>query len=395
MPKQKCSTRATKVTSPEKPLPLPSGEEFRQYLRAEAVRGIQQFIEAVMKAELTALIGCGSGEVSEERRGYRNGYYQRDLLTRTGAIKDLNVPRDREGVYQTQVFEQYARNEPAINEALTEMYVAGASVAKMGGVVETLTGKALSASAISRLNGTLTEQYKEWQQRPLPPHYRIFYLDAVRYQVRHKEATDPLVILAVLAVDLDGQKELIALKAYGEENGAGWESILNEVRGRGVEKVDVIVTDGHKGIISACAKIFTSTPRQRCLLHKERDIMAAFPNRVEGQIKTELKAIWTQPNKAEAKTYYTAFRAKYLKEFPGAIASLDEEIEQTFTFYDFPLVLQRYIRTTNAIESMFSQIRDRTDKVDTFPTELSCLSLVWATAEGITFQRIPTGLSLN
>jgi putative transposase len=139
MPKQKCSTSAKAKTSPAVAQPLPSGEEFRAYLRAEAVRGIQQFIEAVMKAELTARVGCGSGEVSEERRGYRNGYYQRDLLTSTGAIKDLNVPRDREGVYQTQVFEQYARNESAINEALTEMYVAGASVAKTSVLVENLS----------------------------------------------------------------------------------------------------------------------------------------------------------------------------------------------------------------------------------------------------------------
>jgi len=84
---------------------------------------------------------------------------------------------------------------------------------RLGGVVETLTGKSLSASAISRLNGNLTEQFEQWQGRPLPAHYPIFYLDAVRYQVRHTEATDPLVILAVLAVDLDGKKELIALKA--------------------------------------------------------------------------------------------------------------------------------------------------------------------------------------
>jgi len=98
MPKQKCSTRATKVTSPTINLPQVGGEEFREYLRAEAVRGIQQFLEAVMKAELTALIGCEVGVVSEARRGYRNGYYQRDLLTSTGLVKDLNVPRDREGV---------------------------------------------------------------------------------------------------------------------------------------------------------------------------------------------------------------------------------------------------------------------------------------------------------
>jgi putative transposase len=180
MPKKKCSTVAPNSTSPHMSLPLPGETEFREYLRGEAVRGVQYLLEAVMKAELTALIGCEWGEESQERRGYRNGYYQRDLLTSTGPVKDLNVPRDREGKYQTQVFEQYARNEPAINEAVTEMYVAGASVAKMGGVVETLTGKTLSPSAISRINATLIEQFQVWQQRPLLPHYRIFYLDAVR-----------------------------------------------------------------------------------------------------------------------------------------------------------------------------------------------------------------------
>ncbi len=272
------------------------------------------------------------------------------------------------------------------------MYVAGASTAKVGEVVETLTGKAVSASAVSRITGDLAHQFREWDKRPLNPHYRIFYLDAIRYQVRHKEATDPLVILAVLAVDLSGKKELVALKAYAEETKAGWVSILNEVRARGVEQVDIIVSDGHKGLTVACDEIYTATPRQRCLIHKERDLMATFPGRVEAQIRTELKAIWSQPTKTEAQEYLAAFEAKYAKEFPGAIASLKDEVEKTLTFYDFPSVLHRYIRTTNAIESMFSQVRDRTDKVDVFTTEPSCLTLVWAAVQGLTFQRIPVGL---
>jgi transposase-like protein len=369
---------------------LASGEEFREYLRAEAVRAVRTLLESVMRAEMDALIGCGWGESSPNRKGYRNGYYQRDLLTTSGKIENLKVPRDRAGEYESQVFEQYRRNEPAINATVTEMYVAGASVAKVGGAVEQLTGTPISASAVSRITGDLTEQFLAWQKRKLLPHYRIFYLDAVRYQVRHKDATDPLVVLAILAVDLEGKKELIALKAAGEETKAGWCAILNEVRGRGVEAVDVIVSDGHTGLIRACDEIFTATPRQRCLLHKNRDIMAAFPARVEATVKAELKAIWLQPNKALARECLAAFRGKYQKQFPNALASLEEEIEKTLTFYDFPVVLHKYLRTTNAIESMFSQVRDRTDKVDVFTTEMSCLTLVWATIDGIKFHRIGT-----
>jgi transposase-like protein len=200
------------------------------------------------------------------------------------------------------------------------------------------------------------------------------------------------VVLAVLAVDLTGKKEVLALQAYVEETKVGWVSILGEVRERGAAQVDIIVTDGHKGLTVACDEIYTATPRQRCLVHKERDIMAAFPGRVEAQIRTELKAIWSQSGKVEAREYLAAFRAKYKQEYPNAIASLEDEVEKTLTFYDFPPVLHRYIRTTNAIESMFSQVRDRTDRGDVFTTEKSCLSLVWATAQGITFQRIPVGL---
>jgi transposase-like protein len=264
MPEKKSTTNKPEMASPKVALPLPNEEEFRAYLRTEAVRGVQALLESVMKAELEALIGCGWGEVSAERKGYRNGYYQRDLTTSTGAITDLKVPRDRDGHYQTQVFEKYQRQEPEIREAITEMYVAGASTTRVGGVVETLTGKALSDSTVSRITSDLEGQFQEWRGRPLQSHYRIFYLDAIRYQVRHKEATDPFVVLAVLAVDLTGKKEVLSLQAYAEETKVGWLSILGEVRERGAAQVDLIVTDGHKGLTVACDEIYTATPRQRC-----------------------------------------------------------------------------------------------------------------------------------
>jgi transposase-like protein len=125
-------------------------------------------VEAVMREELEKCVGAAWGECTPERKGYRNGYSTRDLVTSTWRIEDLSVPRDREGQFQTQVFERYGRYEPEVAEALTEMFVSGTSTHKVGKVTEKLMGVALSASAVSLLNQTLTEQYAAWRERRRP-----------------------------------------------------------------------------------------------------------------------------------------------------------------------------------------------------------------------------------
>ena len=148
-----------------------------------------------MREELDALIGVGWGQSSPKRKGYRNGSYSRDLVTASGRIEEINVPRDREGQFHTQVFERYSRYEPHIAEGLTHMFVAGTSTQKVGEVAQTLMGVAPSASAISRLNQTLTQQCDAWRQRPLQEHWRILYLDGVHYSIRHGDKADATIIL--------------------------------------------------------------------------------------------------------------------------------------------------------------------------------------------------------
>jgi putative transposase len=147
---------------------MPDEQEFRQRMRSLAVSAMRVLIEAVMREELEKCVGAEWGECTPERKGYRNGYYTRDLVTSTGRIEDLSVPRDREGQFQTQVFERYGRYEPEVAEALTEMFVSGTSTHKVGNVTEKLMGVAPSASAVSRLNQTLTEQYEAWRERRRP-----------------------------------------------------------------------------------------------------------------------------------------------------------------------------------------------------------------------------------
>ncbi len=370
---------------------MPDEQEFRHRLRNLAVSAMRVLIEAVMREELEQCLGAEWGESTPQRKGYRNGSYTRDLVTKAGRIEDLAVPRDREGQFQTQVFERYGRYEPEVAEALTEMFVSGTSTHKVGNVAEKLMGVAPSASAVSRLNQTLTEQYEAWRERPLLAHYRILYLDGIHFTVRHGGKTDSIIILTALGVDLEGNKDVLALRACAEEDKDGWSCLVQDLRTRGVAEIDLIVTDGHDGLLAAVSSLFTATPRQRCLVHKQRNVMNAIAHRERQEVATELAGIFKQEKKEDALLNLAAFKAKYQKRYPEAIRSLSEDEEHLLTFYAFPPVMHRYIRSTNAIESFFSNVRQRTDQIDAFTTETSCLTIVWAVMQDIRLPKIPVG----
>jgi putative transposase len=386
--KKRITAEKVVSTSPSSSSGLPEQQEFHQHLRTLAQSAVRTVLELVMREELNAFIGAAWGECSPNRKGYRNGTYTRDLATATGRIEDLKVPRDREGQFHTQAFERYSRYEPHIAEGLTQMFVAGTSTHKVGEVAQTLLGVAPSASTISRLNQSLSHQFEEWRQRKLPEHWRVLYLDGVHFSIRHGEKADATIILTALGVDLEGNKEVLALHACAEESKEGWLSLLHDLRSRGATQIDLIVTNGHNGLLAAIDELFSATPRQRCLLHKQRNVLAAIPRRERGEVQVELVGIWEQATKEEALAQLSAFKAKYGKRYPEAVRSLREDEEHLFTFYAFPQTMQRHIQSTNAIESLFSNVRQRTDQIDVFTTETSCLTIVWATIQDIRLHKI-------
>jgi len=242
---------------------------FHQQLRAHIRAAVQVVMEAIMREELTQFVGAHWGESTPQRKGYRNGSYTRDLATASGQIQDLKVPRDREGKFHTQLFDRYSRYEEQVAEGLTQMFVTGTSTHKVGEVAQTLMGVTPSGSRVSRLNHSLSEQFEAWRCRPLPTHWRVLYLDGIYLEVRHGDQVDPTIILAAMGVDLEGSKDILAIRACAQESQDGWMALLQDLRTRGVTEVDLIVTDGHEGLLAAVAALFTATPRQRCLVHKQ------------------------------------------------------------------------------------------------------------------------------
>jgi len=391
VPKKRTTSTSEATNGESSDHTMPDAQEFRHHLRNLAARAMRVVIEEVMREELEQFLGAAWGEVTPQRKGYRNGTYTRDLATSSGPIQDLEVPRDREGNFHSQVFDRYNRYEAQVAEGLTEMFVAGVSTQKVGDVAQTLMGVAPSASTVSRLNQTLTQQFETWRERPLQEHWRIVYLDGVYFTARHGDQTDSTVLLTALGVDLEGNKEVLALRACAEESKDGWSCLLQDLRQRGATEIDLIVTDGHEGILSAVAALFAATPRQRCVVHKQRNVMNAIAHRERKEVSAELSGIFKQEKKEDALLNLAAFKAKYQKRYPEAIRSLCEDEEHLLTYYDFPQVMHRYIRTTNAIESFFSNVRQRTDQIDTFTTETSCVTIVWAVMQDIRLPRIPIG----
>jgi putative transposase len=368
---------------------IPEVEEFRQHLRRLAISAVQVLIEQVMIEELEQCVGAAWGESTPQRRGYRNGSYTRSLVTPTGKIENLKVPRDREGEFETQVFERYGRYEPEVAEALTQMFVSGTSTHKVGKVAQMLMGVAPSASAVSRLNQSLVDQFATWRDRRLLERYRIVYLDGVHFNVRHGTKADTTIILTALGVDPEGNREVLAIRASSEENKDGWSVLLEDLQTRGVEHIDLMVTDGHSGLIAAVTSQFPTSARQRCLVHKQRNILSAVPKRERAEVQSELKGIWEADQEELARVNLEAFKAKYQKRYPDALRSLQEDEDHMLTFYAFPAAMHRFIRSTNAIESLFSNVRQRTDQIDVFTTETSCLAIVWAVMQDIHLPKIP------
>src|SRR5947209_11965 len=385
--KRTTATPDPSTSDPSSPV-FPDQQEFHQSLRRLAQSAVRIVIETVMREELDQFIGAAWGECSPKRKGYRNGHYMRDLVTSTGRLEEIKVPRDREGQFHTQTFERYSRYEPHIAEGLTQMFVAGTSTQKVGEVAQTLMGVSPSASTISRLNQSLSHQFEACRELSLKEHWRVLYLDGVHFSIRHGDQADSTLILTALGVDLAGNKEVLALRACAEESKDGWACLLQDLRTRGATQIDLIITDGHDGLLAAVKDLFSATARQRCLVHKQRNVLNAIPRRERGDIQAELIGIWDQPTKQEAVTQLAAFKAKYGKRYPEAVRSLAEEEEKTFTFYEFPQSMHRYIQTTNAIESLFSNVRQRTDQIDVFTTETSCLTIVWATIQDIRLHKL-------
>ena len=358
----------------------PEKHQFERDLKldveARVRRGVKAVLEEVLEEEMTQHLQAGYRELTPTRRGERNGYYQRNLLTPAGRIERLTVPGDRESEFVTEVFERYKRMTGDVEEAVLEMYLCGISVRKIAGVTDALSKVRIGKDAVSRIASRLEEQQKEWRERSLEEKaYPYLYLDATYLKVRWGARVTSTALLVCVGVEEEGFREVLAVEVAGSEKGAAYASLLRGLIDRGLSGVRLVISDDHEGIKKAVSGELPGAEWQRCVVHFERNVLAHVPASSMAEVVQDLKAIFKVRRKKTAEALAEEFAELYEKGYPKAVAVFEAGIEDALTYLSFPGSHHAKLRTTNMLERLFKEVKRRTRVVGVFPNETSALTL--------------------
>lgn len=362
--------------------------EFQAWVRDTMRDFVRIALTTVLDEEVTALVGAAPYEHSPLRRDYRNGTYTRDLDTSVGRLVDLPVPRTRRG-HRTQLFERYQRRQPAVDQSIGEMFIRGVSTQGVGQILAELTGVPASPSSVSRVFHKLEDEFAAWKQRTLHPHYVYCFADGTYFSVIYQDEGCKMPILAVIGIRPDGTREVLGFSVGDRENQTAWEQLLDDLKARGVEQVDLWITDGNRAMLNAVDSRFPRVPRQRCIKHKLENVLSYVPQKQRNQVEPELRAIFYQESRTQAEQHYAAFCAKYAQIYPTAVECLQRDIDTCLTFYAFPHAHWKTIRTTNVIERLFLEVKKRSHKMSAaYRNENSCLLMFYAVIRGLHFNKV-------
>jgi putative transposase len=345
-------------------------------VEARVRQGVKAVLEEVLQEEMTQHLEAGYRELTPTRRGERNGHYQRNLLTPAGNIERLEVPRDREGEFVTEIFERYKRMTGDVEEAVLEMYLSGISVRKIAGVTEALSRVKIGKDIVSRIATRLEEEQKEWRERSLEEKsYPYLYLDATYLKVRWGARVTSMALLACVGVDEEGFREVLAVEVASTEKGAAYASLLRGLIDRGLSGVRLVVSDDHEGIKAAVAAEMPGVEWQRCTVHFERNVLSHIPASEMSEVAEDLKAIFKVRRGKTARALAKEFVGLYGKRFPKAVSVFEAGIEDALTYLRYPGSHHARICTTNMLERLFREVKRRTRVVGVFPNEVSASTL--------------------
>lgn len=359
---------------------VPRGdEEFWSDTRERQRLLVKTLIEGALEEELTQLLGASRYRRTESRRGSRNGFYERDLATQVGIVTAIRVPRARAEKVERSVFRRYQRRQQQVNDVIRNVFLAGVSTRRVGETLEALLGERVSAQTVSRVARSLDREVARFHKAPIADGVLYLLLDGVYLRVKTATGTQRKLVLCAYAITVSGERRLLDFRLGTVESQAQWEAFLNQLRERGLleQYLRLIVTDGCKGLHRALETVYPYVPRQYCWVHKLRNV-ANHLKRSQQQCLEEAKAVYKAETRRAAVQTYWAWARRWREEAPGAVACLERDLDSLLSFLDCPSAHRRMVRTTNAIERCFREVRRRTRPMTCFKNNASCERIIYA-----------------
>jgi putative transposase len=322
---------------------------WQQFWNTESLRARDQWME------------LDPYQRADGEREYRNGFYERDYVTRMGTIR-LRIARTRNKNFLPAGLERFQRRAEEVAMLIREAFLRGISTRQVGRVVAILTGEAVSAQTVSTLTRNLDQAVRQFHQARLEDEWAYLFLDGVSLRVRRPAGRKRVQMLVAYGVRRDGSRQLLSFLRSQGESQSDWEGLRQDLYRRGLEgkNLQLIVTDGCPGLAAAIPTVYPRALQQRCWVHKMRNILEKVRKSDYDEVKRAAQAIYLAGSRKEAQAACRCFAARWRKSYPTVVRQLQKDLPELLSFFNFPQHLWRKLRTTNIIERCFVEVRRRT-----------------------------------
>jgi putative transposase len=339
---------------------------------------LKELMESTMKEELTELVR--RDPYKRKASLYRHGYYPRSLVTQFGLLEDIQVPRLRGLSFNTKVFKRYRRYQDLVEDLIEGIFLAGVSTRRVGEAVSKLIDTKVSHGTVSNITKRLDIKVQEFHKAPILDEYQYLIFDGITLKIRYGGKYHTRRILVAYGITLFGQRKLIGFRQAKGESQSAWEALMNSLYLRGLkgENLKLIAMDGSAGLKAAAELVYPHAKIQRCWAHKLRNVANYCKKAYEEELVDQARSIYKAHDRSKAIAEFKSWKKTWQSIAPEAVRCIEKDLEELLNFLDYPKSHQIKIRTTNAIERAFREVRRRTRVFSCFSNTASSERIIFA-----------------
>ena len=332
--------------------------------------------QALIEAELTAVIGAAPNERTEARLALRYGHRPKTVSTVAGDL-ELRIPKLRAGSFFPSLLERRRRVDQSLFAVIMEAYLHGTSTRKVDDLVKALgADTGISKSEVSRICAELDVEVAAFRDRSLAEQpFRYVFLDATYCKARVDHRVLSQAVVVATGVAADGRREVLGFDVGDSEDGAFWTAFLRGVKTRGLPGVQLVISDAHAGLKQAIEAVLIGAGWQRCRVHFLRNVLAKIPKGHAEMVAAAIRTIFAQPDAAHVRSQLDVIAGMLARQFPNVEAMLRDAADELTAFAAFPASHWKKIWSTNPLERVNKEIKRRTDVVGVFPNPAALLRL--------------------
>jgi putative transposase len=341
-------------------------------------------MQGMLEAELETHLGYAKHDTkSKKTDNSRNGHSRKTLTSEYGDV-EIAVPRDRKGEFEPEIVKKNQTNSVGIEEQVIALYARGVSTRDIQAHLHQLYGLDVSPTLISNITDKLLPMIKEWQSRPLHSVYAVVFLDAIHYKVKQDGHVVNKAAYMVVGINLEGQKDVLGIWIGENESAKFWLTVLNELKGRGVEDILITCVDNLKGFSEAISACYPKSDIQKCVVHQIRNSLKYVSYKDFKAVTAALKPIYKASTEEAALDELDKFEATWGAKYPLVVKSWRGNWDELSTFLRYPAEMRRMIYTTNLIEGYHRQLRKVTKGKSIFPTDESLTKMLYLATMDVT-----------